>query len=204
MMRTVHHRVQEYITGLWYPNAGARWVYNYANPCSAIIHTQQERNLIAHVRQSIEQVNNGYRLPESVLTIPGGSSPKVRSFLNRLCSLPHNNYLEIGLWQGSTFISALHGNDSSVHSAIGIDNWSQFGGKAEFLGNVKQHLTPGIEKLFQVYDHHSFTIDKSVFTNPVNIYFYDGDHAPESHEKAYTYFNDVLDSVFITVIDDWG
>lgn len=39
---------------------------------------------------------------------------------------------------------------------------------------------------------------------PVNIYFYDGSHTKLSQEMAFTYYNDILDQVFVAIVDDWN
>jgi len=37
-----------------------------------------------------------------------------------------------------------------------------------------------------------------------NVYLYDGDHAEQSHYDAFAHFVDVLDDVFIAIVDDWN
>ena len=44
----------------------------------------------------------------------------------------------------------------------------------------------------------------STFKKPVNVYFYDGGHTATTQEKAFTYFNPILDDLFIAVVDDWN
>ena len=45
---------------------------------------------------------------------------------------------------------------------------------------------------------------KESFSSPINIYFYDGEHSRESQMKAFTYFHDIFDEVFIVVVDDFA
>ncbi len=136
---------------------------------------QQDR-LIAHVQTSIA---NGQqmisKLNQEALAIDGMSSPKVRHFLNNLCSLPEANYLEIGCWKGSTLVASLFGNQSSISSAVAIDNWSDFGGpKEEFDSNCQIFLSSYPCKF---YEEDCFQIAPcSLCNNPINIYFYDVDH----------------------------
>lgn len=165
---------------------------------------ERESFLITHVQNCIERGwNEQSKLDKKILKIEGMSSSKVRHFLNNLCSLPNASYLEIGCWKGSTWVSALYQNQLSMASAIAIDNWSGFGGpkdvfylnSARFLGNFG----------YQIYSGDCFKVDlQSLFQRPVNIYLYDGDHSALSQEKAFTYYNDVLDDVFIAVVDDWN
>ena len=77
----------------------------YATP------TNYQLSLIEHVKQSIQNAELGIsQLNSKILNLEGMSSDKVRHFLNNICSLEHGNYLEIGVWKGSTFISALYKN----------------------------------------------------------------------------------------------
>lgn len=166
--------------------------------------TDREKLLISHLQNSIllGEAENSKLIP-GVLNIVGMSSPKVRHFLNNLCSLPGTNYLEIGIWRGSTHISALFGNEDYISHSVGFDNWSEFGGPYnEFLLNLTTFL-PNFNGKF--YSVDCFSINKeTVFSSPVNIYFYDGQHTIESQKKAFTFFNDIFDNVFIAVVDDWN
>lgn len=163
----------------------------------------QEKPLIEHVVDCIEKGERECSsLSSPILAIDGMSSAKIRHFLNNLCSLPGASYLEIGCWKGSTLISALYHN-SSIVQAVAIDNWSEFGGPREdFLSHLEQFL-PGHS--IQILETDCFSVDKkAVFSRPVNIYFYDGNHEAMNQERAFTYFNDILDELFIAVVDDWN
>jgi hypothetical protein len=83
--------------------------------------------LVTAVERSLMQTQLGIsKLEKSIFFLNGMSSPKVRHFLNNLCELPDTRYLEIGSWRGSTIISALYHNHTTVSEAIGIDNFSEF------------------------------------------------------------------------------
>jgi hypothetical protein len=171
---------------------------------SIVISDEKCRMLIEHLKSSIAMSYIGSsKLPQEVLSIQGMSSSKVRHFLNNLCSLPGTNYLEIGVWRGSTWISALYGNQKSINKAIAIDNWSEFGGPySEFVQNCRRFL-PNTQ--YEFYSADCFAIEKSkIFKEPVNIYFYDGEHSAISQELAFTFYDDRLDDVFIAVVDDWN
>lgn len=168
------------------------------------IENSKELALIEHVKSSIENAKRGVsKLTPDVLRIQGMSSAKGRHFLNNLCQLPETRYLEIGVWQGSTWVSALYGNSKNVVHATAIENWSEFGGPKEaFLKNCSRFL-PDISYSYVSAD--SFKLDKSsLFSLPINIYFYDGEHSELSQELALTYYNDVLDDLFILIVDDWN
>lgn len=166
--------------------------------------TEREKILIQHVKDCIFSAENQTSpLSQEVLQVPGMSSAKTRHLLNNLCKMPQTVYLEIGVWMGSTFTAALYGNGEWVVDAIAIDNWAEFGGpKEDFERHCKQFLS-GIN--YRVCSTDCFSLDKKVvFSKPVNIYFYDGNHSTESQESAFTYLNDAFDDVFIAMVDDWN
>lgn len=166
--------------------------------------TPREQGLIEHVRISIARAENRIsQLDQGVLAIDGMSSPKVRHFLNNLCSMPNTCYLEIGCWKGSTFISSLFKNGAYITSAIGIDNWSAWGGpKEEFYRNCQRFLP---SNQYQFHEVDCFKIDpKKLCANPVNVYFYDGAHTKQDQELAFLHYNDVFDDLFVAVVDDWN
>lgn len=163
----------------------------------------KEEKLIQHLKNSIALAAVGAsKLPKPILDIHGMSSPKVRHFLNNLCSLPNTNYLEIGIWKGSTFISALYGNQNTISHATAIDNWSQSGGPfAEFQKNSEQNIP---DSKYFLLANDCFSIEVKKIPSPVNIYFYDGDYTEPAQELAFTHYNDAFEDVFIAVVDDWN
>lgn len=182
---------------------GVLWV-----PALLADHEVIEDIFVAHVKRSIENAEKGIsKLSPEVLKIEGMSSPKVRHLLNNLCSMPGTNYLEVGLWKGSTWVAALFKNESIISSAIGIDNWSQlFGSQEDLMAKFMRNCSVFLLNSFphQVYSADCFKINVlQVCPNPVTVYFYDGDHHVTSQEKAFTHFNPILDKIFIAVIDDW-
>lgn len=171
----------------------------------APVRTNEEALLVTHVKKSIsnaKKMTSKLKDPE-IFKIDGMSTPKVRHFLNNICSLPNCRYLEIGVWKGSTWVAALYQNHENILEATAIDNWSQFGNPtAEFLHNCDKFLCLNQYKFL---DADSFKVDPlTLFNTPVNIYFYDGCHLQESQRKAFTYYNAILDDVFIAIIDDWN
>ena len=156
-------------------------------------------DLVRHVKDSIIRAMNGQsKLSEKEFELPGMSGLTGRCFLNNVCSFPGANYLEIGLWKGSTFYSALKGNSIT---AVGIDNWSQFNGpKKEFFDMLESYK--GRSDVV-VIDDDCFSVDVSKFHDKFNVYFYDGDHVREAQEKAFTYFDSTFDKKFVAIIDDY-
>lgn len=165
---------------------------------------ESENSLISHVKQSIENAEKGIsKLSNDVLSIEGMSSPHIRRFLNNLCSLNGARYLEIGCLKGSTLVSALYGNQGTLSDAVAIDNWSEFQWSRDiFLHNVHTHLPQCPVRIFET---DCFSLDiAQAFHQPVNIYFYDGGHSETAHKEAFTYFDPILDDLFVAVVDDWN
>lgn len=151
------------------------------------------------ILHSIECANNNItKLNDKALSLPGMSSNKVRIFLNTILEDTSSKYLEIGVWKGSTFYSALYGNNPSY--AVAIDNFSEFAGSSKaFLANMSDITTP-----YLFINGNCFSLDTTAFTDTFNIYFYDGNHKYESQKKAITNYYDRLDDEFIYICDDWN
>lgn len=171
--------------------------------CIFSAHAFDAQLLIDHVCMSIEKASQGSsKLNASILDLSGFSGAKGRHLLNNLCSLPGACYLEIGVFSGSTFISALYGNADTLLDAVAVDHWIYFSNERHtFLDRTSTHLP---NNSFRLIEQNSFTIDvNAAFPNPVTIYFYDGDHSEEAQRLAFAYFNPILADTFIAIIDDW-
>jgi hypothetical protein len=83
---------------------------------------------IEHIQTSINNAEKGIsQLPPAILGMEGMSSNKVRHFLNNVCNFDREiviNYLEVGVWRGSTFCSAIFNN--CLNYAVAIDNFTEF------------------------------------------------------------------------------
>lgn len=133
-------------------------------------------------------------------TVEGYSSTMVRQLLNALNSHPNTKrYLEIGVHMGSTFIPAVFGNKVKPTC---IDNWSRFGNfRPQFEANIKKHL-PG--RKVNLIECDAFQVDLSKVWQPVDVYFFDGEHSYDDQYKALTYYDHVLASQFVFLVDDWN
>lgn len=177
---------------------------DHSEKIAPVTFSRNEIYLIDHVRNSIIQAEQGIsKLPPVILDIQGMSSVKMRHLLNNLCSMPDTRYLEIGCWRGSTFIASLFGNQGSLSSVVGIDNWSESNGPYRiFKKNCSLFLK---DFPYDFYSQDCFTLNLSTsFSQPINIYFYDGNHTAISQEMAFTYYNEILDSTFIAVVNEWN
>jgi hypothetical protein len=163
--------------------------------------TKYQSFLIEHVKQSITNAELGIsKLTSEILALDGMSSNKVRHFLNNICSLDNGKYLEIGVWKGSTFISALYNN--TLSNAIAIDNWSEFSGpKNLFLENITYFLP---SNSYNFYEANCFNFNLKTITNKINIYFYDGAHTKEDQRLAFAYYDSILEDTFIAIVDDYN
>ena len=138
------------------------------------------------------------KLNNKALSLEGMSSRYVRNMLNKIVSYPDIKYLEIGVWKGSTFYSALY-NNTPVY-AVAIDNFCSFGGpRYEFYENMKDI---GVD--YKFIDQDCFKVDISQFQHKFNAYFYDGEHSELDQEMALTHYYDALDDKFLYVCDDYN
>lgn len=163
-----------------------------------------EQALINHVQWSIEQANFcNSKLSGQVLTIPGYTGIKIRHLLNNICALEGNNNLQVGVWKGATFIAALYANQGNINQAVAFDNWSELGGpRQEFKSNCTRFLP---YTSYQFYEQDFFaTAIKDLVSVPIDIYFYDGEHTEEAHEKAFTHVHECFAPTFIALLDNWN
>lgn len=149
--------------------------------------------MIEHVKSSIRDSS---KLTDDILNLHGMSTSKIRHLLNNLVSMKGARYLEVGLWKGATFISALYGN--SPEYACGVDNWS-VGTKGEFYKNCKEFI-PNAE--YEILKGDSFEVTPS--GKRINIYLYDASHTKQAQVDALEYYYDFLADEFIYLVDDYN
>lgn len=175
-------------------------------------------NLINHIDDSIEWGNHEVsKLNQDIIDIHGITSNKVRCFLNNICSIG-GTYLEVGVFRGATFCSAIYQND--IHS-IGIDNFASpnlmpmgvsqklatylkkrldVSPQDDFLGNVKRF---GNTDMIDVYRTDYTTFDYSQLPK-LDIIFYDGD---TRYHDQYTVLKKLIPQFAdqtILIMDDWN
>jgi hypothetical protein len=170
------------------------------------------KELCDHVQQCIvEAGNKKSKLPSEGFPLEGMTVLNNCHLLNNICNCKDVNYLEIGLFKGTSFISSLFHN--KINSAYVCDNWSEELrglrgimkrhykqiGESNFLRNCAHYNITG----FTLFSRDSFTIPLNEIKHKINVYFYDGDHPMESSRKSLTYFYPVLDDTFIFIVDDW-
>lgn len=141
------------------------------------------------------------QVDEKILSIKGFSGKEYKQFSNRLLSLPIvKNYLEIGVWYGSTAIAGLKGNTNKLNYWV-VDNFSQFGSpKQDFLNNWNDNIG-GDPNLI---DEDCFKINlQQKGIKDIDVYFYDGDHEEKDHYLALQYYYESMADSFIYLVDDW-
>ena len=131
------------------------------------------------------------------------AAPKVRHFLNNLCSYENVVYLECGIARGSSLLSALYDNDIEAYacdlwleSKLGKEAYEKF---VSNYNNFKDKITP--EKV-RIINGDCWDLTKNDVDIKPNIFYYDAGHSVDDHRKAFTHFLPLLDDVFILIVDD--
>lgn len=176
-------------------------------------------DLIKHIDDSIEwgklEVS---KLTQDILDIHGITSNKVRCFLNNICNIDGANYLEIGVFRGATFCSAIYGNDIY---ATAIDNFMSPNltprGVSQKIGNYYKHnidILPQEEflnnvKRFGNTDKISvYKTDYQIFDfktlSAADIIFYDGETKFHDQYTALTNILPIISDQTILIMDDWN
>jgi hypothetical protein len=158
-----------------------------------------------HLNQSVARSILGIgKLPNTVLRLEGMSSHGNRLLLNNLCEM-NGNYLEIGSWKGSTFISALYNNPKCIGTSI--DNHQEFKNSVfktsaeELKANCETNLVNN--ESYELITENCFSNDL-VLPKKYNVYFYDGFHGFDDQYNALKYYYDSLEPIFYFVCDDYS
>ena len=159
---------------------------------------------IESIKKAFNEVNN-HKLSNEVFNLHGMSGRLTRIFYNNLLSnIESARYLEIGVFLGSTFISALYKN--RLDKAVCIDNFKEFKeGSADLLHSNILNICGSVD--YELIEGDSFdkeTISKCKGLGPYNVYMYDGHHSEESHYKALIEYKECLDDTFVYICDDWN
>lgn len=161
--------------------------------------------LVEHIESCLSGAHQHQsNITPEVAHMVGMSGLKTRHFYNNLCSMKDARYLEIGVWKGSSFCSALCGNSMR---AVAIDNFSEFSGtvfgnpRDEFLANYEKHKGSNDAKFIE---GDCWSIDPTSLGTSFNIYMYDGNHTETSHYEALNHYLPCLDDEFIYLVDDWN
>jgi hypothetical protein len=140
------------------------------------------------------------RLREEAFHVHGFSGRKFRLLLNNLMSeVPDPRYLEIGLFHGASFCSALFRNKLR---AVGIDNWTEYGGKRDiFTANMNRFQSDDADVSIIENDFRKINYNE---IGKFNILFYDGSHEERDQYDGILLPQSAMDNPHIMIVDDWN
>ena len=139
------------------------------------------------------------KLNDDLLNASAMSGKITRHIYNNILSYVDARVLDIGPLSGITSCSGFYNNNAKITL---IENFSSFGDqKQELLSNIEKYKDKNEITLFL---EDCFAIDKSKFQYKFNIFMYDGGHKVIDHYNALNYYYDVLDDVFIYIIENYN
>jgi len=144
----------------------------------------------------------GMEIEDRLLGFSGWS---FRHLMNNLCNYPGANYLEIGVYRGSTLISAIYGNEDILGEVHAIENYSEFTNVEDpriCYERALEKYIPNTRDKIQFHELDCFSMDLNKLPK-IDIYFYDGEHSLDAQYRAFKYFEPVFADTFIAVVDDW-
>ena len=188
------------------------WNCNY---CNQVVVSKSKNRFAEQINESLKKAERHQsKLNDEILSISGLTSDKVKHFINNLVEMPDSRYLEVGLYQGSIFSSALYKNDHAYF--VGVDNfetnelkpmrdmdeWVSIPGSAKTL--LYQNISKTKNKNFKIIDKDIADLIDEDLPFKASIIFYDGDHSLESHEVFLEKVQEFCDDIFIFIVDDWN
>jgi hypothetical protein len=165
--------------------------------------------LINHVNKSFELADqNISKLTNDILQMEGMTGRKTRHLYNNLCNLDNINYLEVGTWKGSSFVSAIYGNNTNCLAVDNFEEFTDFAFGSEVI-HPREGFIQNMNKFcnninYSFKEKNSFELVKEDLPfDSADIYLYDGNHDYNEHKMAITYFLEFLSDYSIIIIDDW-
>lgn len=145
-------------------------------------------------------------IDQRIFGLNSPSGRKGRSLMNNLGRLFKDDlrYLEIGTERGVAYVSVMNGLVNGPKYSCVIDPWPNDWIKSDFDENVRNFLPSLRYNQLDLLIEDCFAVDLKYIRSKINFYFYDAMHAHQYQKMAYTYYDSVLDPVFLTVIDDWN
>ncbi len=189
------------------------WECNYCDTVVEAHLKKQERVCHPFVTRCLDSIDKAVEEDSKFNhNIQGLTSDKVRHFLNNLCSYEDTKYLEVGVYNGSTFCAAIQGNDITAYAA---DHWrdvdikpirddipweDQEGSIETFIENVKSVWTDDSNIAILNGDIREATEEN--LDQKVNTIFYDADHELNSQKSCLNHILPYTENEFILVVDD--
>jgi hypothetical protein len=144
------------------------------------------------------------KLCEDAFAVPGFSGRKFRLFMNNLIAQVQDpRYLEIGVYHGASFCSAMAGNKLRI---VGIDNWlgnwDNYDGKRDiFDSHLAKFVTPETDVTIMEGDFRHVEYARM---EKFNIMFYDGSHSEKDQYDGVFLPSAAMEDNFILIVDDWN
>ena len=180
------------------------WECHYCDDIFRVKSEIEHTPLVKHVAQSL--LDSG--VPSVKNKVQGLTSTRVKSLMNSFAS-KIENYMEVGIGNGSIFCSVLENNKLN---AVGIDNFelqmqpgrkdiSTLPGSSFFTLEQNINQWRGDNQV-EIINQDMFTVDTSRFKGKINMWFYDGPHDIESTKRAVEHFGKCFADECLLVFDD--
>jgi len=141
------------------------------------------------------------------VSIEALTSDITRHFLNNICSYDGTKYLEVGVYAGGTFYSALQNNDIKGYAVDDFEKaYAPWRDDIEFVGHKdpkKAFLQPPWwpDKRYDFELLEGKVVDITV-PEKCNVIFYDADHDPLQQYKNINHLLQFCEDEFILLVDD--
>ena len=180
------------------------WECHYCDDIFRVKSEIEHTPLVKHVAQSL--LDSG--VPSVKNKVQGLTSTRVKSLMNSFAS-KIENYMEVGIGNGSIFCSVLENNKLN---AVGIDNFelqmqpgrkdiSTLPGSSFFTLEQNINQWRGDNQV-EIINQDMFTVDTSRFKGKINMWFYDGPHDIESTKRAVEHYGKCFADECLLVFDD--
>tara|TARA_B100002019_G_scaffold98870_1_gene85197 strand:+ start:4111 stop:5784 length:1674 start_codon:yes stop_codon:yes gene_type:complete len=180
------------------------WECHYCDDIFRVKSEIEHTPLVKHVAQSL--LDSG--VPSVKNKVSGLTSTRVKSLMNSFAS-KIENYMEVGVGNGSIFCSVLENNKLN---AVGIDNFelqmqpgrkdiSTLPGSSFFTLEQNINQWQGDNQV-EIINQDMFTVDTSKFKGKINMWFYDGPHDIESTKRAVEHYSKCFADECLLVFDD--
>ena len=139
------------------------------------------------------------RVLAELCKIPKMSTFAIGAMINRAVSQMPDDcvFLNIGVWNGFTFLSGLVGNPQK--KCIGVDNFSEFGGPRQvFINRFKKFK----DSRHRFYDIDYVEYFSKIHNEPIGCYIYDGNHNYENQLRGLQNAEPYLAQGCILFVDD--
>ena len=131
--------------------------------------------------------------------IPKMSTFAIGVVIDSLVSKLRSNacYVNIGVWNGFTFLSGLVNNPHK--KCIGVDNFSEFGSpREEFMARFNRYKSDSHHFYEMDYEHYF----REVHRDSIGFYIYDGEHSYRNQLKGLQIAEQFFSDDCIILIDD--